>query len=71
MLSSDMNEFAEDDVYSGGEKYGRDDNEEVLNYKEYDVIGIPLGREDAKRVADDLHRSANKEGREEPRSISK
>ena len=70
ILPSDtVDHDADNSVDSGGEKDGRNNDEEVLNDEVYDRVRVNQGREDAEGVSDDFHGGAKSHGGEVPCAV--
>lgn len=63
VLAQGADERGERRVYGGGEKYGRDDDEEVLDHEVYHVVGVAdggRGGAQAECIANDFAKGSEK-----------
>lgn len=65
-----MDERREDGVDARGEEDGRGDDEEVVEDEVDEIIGVLLGGERARDVADDFEEEADGEGGEVPAAMA-
>lgn len=65
-----MNQRREDGVDAGSEEYRSGDNEEVLENKEDEIVGVDFGGQTSGDVADDFEQETDGKCDEIPRPVA-